>query len=152
MRDEKRILLFGGQATNLHEKLLRQLRAGRENLLLSHFLEKTSTALKHEITYLSPSDQAQIPGFVTIEELIDRSQSSANTHQGIANALLCILQLVEYIEYVWPSNTYSKTLTSVGMLAILIRDLANRPIRQSLVLALDSLLVLRCHQRLCFLR
>ncbi|KAL9610910.1 MAG: hypothetical protein Q9167_004420 [Letrouitia subvulpina] len=105
MGNEKRILLFGDQATNLHENLQRQLRAGRTNLLLSHFLERTSTALKHEITYLPPSDQAQIPGFVTIEELIDRSQSSASTHQGITNALLCVLQLVEFIEYAGDLNT-----------------------------------------------
>ena len=97
MADEKKILLFGDLIPDLHETLQSQLLVGRANLLLSHFVERVSTALKHEITSLSPSDQVQIPSFVTVEELIDRTRSAQSTHQGIATALLCLSQLVQYI-------------------------------------------------------
>jgi hypothetical protein len=98
MAGEMRILLFGDQALDPHAYVRSQLLAGRTNPLLCLFLQRVSVALSREIAQLSPLERKNIPSFSTVEELVDRTQSSQIFHTGIESALLCISQLAHYIE------------------------------------------------------
>lgn len=98
MAGEMRILLFGDQVLDPHAYIRSQLLAGRTNPLLCLFLQRVSVALSREIAQLSPLERKYIPGFSTIEELVDRNRSSQTYHAGIESALLCISQLAHYIE------------------------------------------------------
>ncbi len=98
MAGEMRILLFGDQALDPHAYVRSQLLAGRTNPLLCLFLQRVSVALSREIAQLSPLERKNIPSFSTVEELVDRTQSSHIFHTGIESALLCISQLAHYIE------------------------------------------------------
>ena len=92
------ILLFGDQTNDPREHLRGQLLVGRANVLLNHFIQRVGTALKHEIAQLPYSEQDSIPSFSTIDELTDRSSTTELIHPGVASALLCVSQLVKYLE------------------------------------------------------
>ncbi|KAL8723505.1 MAG: hypothetical protein Q9225_000238 [Loekoesia sp. 1 TL-2023] len=98
MAVDMKILLFGDQTTDPRNHLRDQLLAGRKNVLLNHFIQKVGTALKHEISQLSFSEQDGIPNFSSIDELTDRLSVADEIHPGVASALLCVSQLAKYLE------------------------------------------------------
>lgn len=98
MAVDMKILLFGDQTTDPRKQLRDQLLAGRKNVLLNHFIQKVGTALRHEISQLSFSEQDGIPNFSSVDELTDRSSITDVIHPGIASALLCVSQLTKYLE------------------------------------------------------
>ena len=95
---ELRILLFGDQSLDTQSFLRSQLLASRTNPLLCLFLERTTLALRQEVSELSPLERKNIPAFSSIDELADRTFPQVKPHPGIESALLCISQLAHYFE------------------------------------------------------
>ena len=93
-----KILLFGDQTLDPSEHLHSQLLRSRANAILADFILRVETALRNEVAQLPSSERALIPDFITIDELVDRARKSQAAHPAIASALLCISQLVHYIE------------------------------------------------------
>ena len=94
---EMRILLFGDQALVNRSHIQKQLLESRTNPFLSLLFQRSSDALRNEVARLSPSERRVIPAFTTIDELNDRTET-AEAHEGVQSALLCISQIAHYIE------------------------------------------------------
>ena len=91
-----RLLLFGDQSLISRHNIQSQLLAGRTNPFLNLFFQKSSDALRREISQLSPLEREIILPFTSIDELNDRSWDN-EPHEGIRCALLCLSQLAHYI-------------------------------------------------------
>ena len=94
---EMRLLLFGDGALVSKGRLLTQVLASRADPILSLLFQRSSDALRREISQLAPAEREQIPVFNSIDELIERLSPNC-THPGVQNALLCVSQLAHYIE------------------------------------------------------
>lgn len=94
---EMQLILFGDQALINRSHIQKQVLASREDPFLCLFFQRCSDALIHEIAQLSPLERKDIPDFISIAELNDRTNSD-EIHGGVQNALLCISQLAHYIE------------------------------------------------------
>lgn len=94
---DKCLLLFGDGALVSRAHIQAQVLQSRGSPFLSLFLQRASDALRQEIAFLSPLERLSIPAFNTIDELNDRTRVG-KIHVGVQHALLCVSQLVHYIE------------------------------------------------------
>ncbi|KAL8944057.1 MAG: hypothetical protein Q9211_000722 [Gyalolechia sp. 1 TL-2023] len=131
MAADMKILLFGDQTTDPRENLRGQLWSGRTNILVNHFFQQVSRALKYEITQLSSLDRDGIPSFATLEELLDRSSTTQTIHPAVGSALLCVSQLAEYLDTGFP---FDPSLGIRDLLSLIIHDIISHPVQLEKVL------------------
>lgn len=91
-------LLFGDQSPDTYTFLNDFCRRGSPSVLAISFLEKVGTALRREVIELSSLDRRRIPSFSSVQQLNDEYNKLPLKHCGVDSALLCITQLVNYIE------------------------------------------------------
>jgi hypothetical protein len=98
MADRMAFLLFGDQSIDAHDSLADFFRRENSGALANSFLEHTGTALRDEVDRLSNVDRLRIPTFATIQELNDQYHSHNRKSSALDSALVCINQLLLYIE------------------------------------------------------
>jgi len=98
MADKIVFFLFGDQSFNPHEFLSEFCRHGRPSILAKVFLERANHALREEVDAMGKLERANIPAFRTLYQLNEKHYAQNIRHPGIDSALLCLAQLVHYIE------------------------------------------------------
>lgn len=98
-------LLFGDQSLDTHGFLADFIRVGEPGVLAREFLRQVGDALKDEVNSLSWVERASIPIFRTLRQLNEKYYAQSTKVPGIDSALLCVAQLVHYIEYVILNTT-----------------------------------------------
>ncbi|KAH8678863.1 polyketide synthase 1 [Tricladium varicosporioides] len=91
-------LLFGDQSLDTHGFIDNFCRHVTPSILSKAFLDQVSSALCHEVDCLSNLERNRIPSFASIEELNERYHDRGVKHSGIEGALLCISQVVHYLD------------------------------------------------------
>jgi hypothetical protein len=91
-------VLLGDQSLDSHGILAELFRRGNLGILANAFLDQTGHALRKEADRLSPVDRSRIPEFRNLQHLNERYHIQKLKHSGLDAALLCIAQLVHYIE------------------------------------------------------
>lgn len=100
MASQISFLLFGDQSLDTHGFLADFLRRGNPSILSREFLKRAGDALKEEIEILPRVERRHIPTFRTLAQLNEAYHGQKVKCPGIDSALLCIVQLAHYIEYV----------------------------------------------------
>jgi hypothetical protein len=98
MAERMAFLLFGDQSLNIHECLADFYRRENAGALCNSFLERAATVLRDEVDRLSNVERLRIPTFSTIQDLNDRYNSQGQKNSALDSALVCITQLLLYIE------------------------------------------------------
>lgn len=91
-------LLFGDQSPETHGFYADLCRQGKLGILSKSFIDQVGLALKSEIDGSGKLERSNIPSFRTVQQLNERYHSARVKHAGVENALLCITQLVHYLE------------------------------------------------------
>ncbi|KAK4131175.1 ketoacyl-synt-domain-containing protein [Trichocladium antarcticum] len=92
-------VLLGDQSLGSHDVLAALFRQSDPGILARVFLEQTGHALKKETERLSAVDRARIPEFRTLQQLNEKYHNQTRKHSGLDAALLCIAQLVHYLDH-----------------------------------------------------
>jgi len=100
MTERLNFLLFGDQSVSVHEILADFFRRGSHGILTESFLAETTSSLQNEVDRLPSIDRRKIPTFASIQQLNQRYHEHIQKTSALDSALLCIAQLVLYIEYV----------------------------------------------------
>ena len=100
MGDRMAFLLFGDQSLNVHDCIADFFHRGNSGALSNSFLERTAEALRDEVDHLSNVERLRIPTFATIQDLNDRYNAQSRKNSALDSALVCISQLLLYIESV----------------------------------------------------
>lgn len=100
MADKLTFLLFGDQSLDTHGFLADFFRRGNQGYLAKGFLEHVARVLRKEIDGLPKLERSKLPTFRSLQQLNERYHGQKIKHPGVDGALLCISQLVHYIEYV----------------------------------------------------
>lgn len=98
MADNLAFLLFGDQSTDTHGFLAEFFRQPNRGILANAFLEQISHELRKEIEGLPKVERAKLPKFLSLQNLNERYHAQSLKHPGVDGALLCIAQIVHYIE------------------------------------------------------
>lgn len=98
MADRMAFLLFGDQSLSVYDSLADFYRRKHSGTLCNSFLARTATLLQEEVDRLSNVERLRIPTFSTIQELNDRYNSQSRKNSALDSALVCITQLLLYIE------------------------------------------------------
>lgn len=98
MADRMAFLLFGDQSIDTHEYLADFFRRENSGVLSNSFLDRVATALREEVDRLSNVDRLRLPTFGTIQDLNDRYNTQSIKNSGLDSALVCITQILLYIE------------------------------------------------------
>lgn len=93
-------LLFGDQSLDTHGFLADFFLRGEQGILAKAFLEQAGRALWKEVEGLPKLERARLPVFRSLQQLNQKYHAQHIKHPGIDGALLCVSQLVHYIEYV----------------------------------------------------
>ncbi|RFU35771.1 hypothetical protein B7463_g566, partial [Scytalidium lignicola] len=94
------LLVFGDHASDVHESLKQSCRYNECGLLGQKFLDKVCTTIQHEISRLPASQRNSIPSFTSIQDLNEHYYLQQKRIIAIDSALLCVAQLVQYINYI----------------------------------------------------
>lgn len=100
MTDRMAFLLFGDQSLNVHESITQFYQRENIGALSSNFLDRTAAALRDEVDGLSNVERLRIPTFSAIQDLNQSYNAQSQKTSALDSALLCITQLLLYIEYV----------------------------------------------------
>ncbi|KXJ91143.1 melanin synthase [Microdochium bolleyi] len=98
MTDHLSFLLFGDQSLDTHGFLADFLKSGRPGVLAREFLRQVEGALRDEVDSLPRSERASIPVFRTLPQLNEKYHAQATKTPAVDSALLCVSQLVHYID------------------------------------------------------
>lgn len=98
MADKLAFLLFGDQSLDTHGFLAEFFRQEKQGLLAKAFIHQVGHALRKEIDQLNTLERSRLPVFRTLQQLNERYFAQKLKHPGVDGALLCISQLVHYIE------------------------------------------------------
>jgi hypothetical protein len=104
MSDKMAFLLFEDQSLDTHEFLAEFCHRGNLSVLSRAFLEQVGSALRDEVDQLSSLERQRVPKFSSIQELNKRYHMGNIKNSAMDSALLCITQLVHYIESVRESD------------------------------------------------
>jgi hypothetical protein len=91
------LLLFGDQTTD-YLPTLQTLLKGYRGPILSQFLGNVNAALQFEITVLPNSERTGIPSFSDIDELASIYEYSSDQNALLDSVLVCLTQLVHFIQ------------------------------------------------------
>lgn len=91
------VLVFGDQSLSPHTLFKEIIRQSRESVHTATFLQAANKVLRDEVAKLPVDNRRGIPSFSTIQELNARYEASEQAHAGIEGALLCIVQLAQFI-------------------------------------------------------
>ncbi|KAJ2893280.1 putative polyketide synthase protein [Zalerion maritima] len=98
MANRMAYLLFGDQSLSTHAFLADFCRQGNAGILAKTFLDLASSALREEIESLGRLQRSRLPTFRTLPQLNERYHQQKIKHSGVDSALLCVSQLVHYID------------------------------------------------------
>ena len=90
--------LLGDQSLDTHAFLANYFRNPNKGLLAKAFLDQVAYAIRREIEQLPKTERSKLPEFLNLQQLNERYHAQRIKHPGIDGALLCISQLVHYIE------------------------------------------------------
>lgn len=90
--------LFGDQSLDTHAYLASHFRKLEKGILAKSYLDQVGYALRREIEQLPRTERSKLPEFQTLQQLNERYHAQPIKHPGVDGALLCISQLVNYIE------------------------------------------------------
>ncbi|KAL2023150.1 hypothetical protein VTK56DRAFT_3756 [Thermocarpiscus australiensis] len=93
-------ILFGDQSLDSHGFLAAFFRRAKVGILSKALLDQVAHALRKEIERLPKVEREKIPVFRTLQQLNERYHAQKLKHPGLDGALLCITQLVHYIDHV----------------------------------------------------
>ena len=93
------VLVFGDQTADQYP-LLRKVVNRKDNALLSTFMERSSVALREEVSKLPRSQRDQIPDFLTVLQLVEAYQEKGVKVPELESCFVTIAQLGHYIGYV----------------------------------------------------
>ncbi|KAJ1326724.1 naphtho-gamma-pyrone polyketide synthase [Microdochium nivale] len=98
MANQMTLLLFGDQSLDTHKFIADFLRSGEPGVLAREFLRQAGDALRDEVDSLPRIERASIPVFRTLQQLNEKYHAQATRIPGVDSALLCIAQLIHYID------------------------------------------------------
>lgn len=110
MTNQITFLLFGDQSLDTHHFFADFLRSGEPGVLAREFLRQVGDALRDEVDSLPRIERASIPVFRTLQQLNEKYHAQATRVPSVDSALLCIAQLVHYIEFVRPLSRTCRML------------------------------------------
>jgi hypothetical protein len=96
MTDTMRLFLFG-DLTVPFEEVLRDLLYTKDLPILKSFFEKAAFALREEISGLPSPQQAQLPRFTTLVDLLPQLQGGKPGVPALNFALLCLYEIGIFI-------------------------------------------------------
>ncbi|ERS95912.1 hypothetical protein HMPREF1624_07446 [Sporothrix schenckii ATCC 58251] len=118
MADRLAFLLFGDQSLDTYDFLSGFYREGHQGILATAFLNQAGEALWREIEGLGRLERAKLPLFRTLQQLNERYHAQDLKHPAVDGALLCITQLVHYIDHAekhWEDVTQHEHTYLVGL-------------------------------------
>lgn len=86
-----------GDQTASQISFLRQLVTRKDNTLLTSFLERSSIALREEVSRLPKTQRDEIPNFLTLNHLTEAYSDKGVKVPQIESALLTVSQLAHFI-------------------------------------------------------
>jgi naphtho-gamma-pyrone polyketide synthase len=95
MSHSMRVFLFGDLTVSF-EDVLRELLYSKDQPILRCFLEKAAFALREEIARLPTPQQAQLPRFTTLIDLLPQLHSKPGS-PALSFALLCLCEIGSFI-------------------------------------------------------
>ncbi len=98
MSDTMAFLLFGDQSLGVHGFLADFYQHGNPSVLSLSFLEQVGAALREEVDQMSSIERQRVPQFSSIKDLNENYQVRKIKNSAVDSVLLCITQLVHYIE------------------------------------------------------
>ena len=98
MAQRMAFLLFGDQSLDVYETLADFYRRENAGALCNSFLARTATVLRDEVDRLPNLERLRMPTFSTIQELNDRYNLGSQKTSTLDSTLMCITQLLLYIE------------------------------------------------------
>ena len=100
------ILLFGDQ-TGDYPVVFRNILHVKDDVFLKAFFERTTLALRDELSHQPSYIQKQIPTFSSIIDLVTRYAEPHNSRSNaLESALTCISQLACFFRSVFPMQRY----------------------------------------------
>lgn len=90
--------LFGDQSLDTHAFLASYFLNPNKGTLAKAYLDQIGYAIRREIEQLPRTERSKLPEFLNLRQLNERYHAQSIKHPGIDGALLCISQLVHYIE------------------------------------------------------
>ncbi|KAK3402855.1 polyketide synthase [Sordaria brevicollis] len=92
--------LFGDQSLDTHAFLATYFLNPNKGVLAKAYLDQISHAIRREIEQLPRTERSKLPEFLNLRHLNERYHAQAIKHPGIDGALLCISELVHYIDHI----------------------------------------------------
>ncbi|KAJ4402884.1 hypothetical protein N0V85_005225 [Neurospora sp. IMI 360204] len=92
--------LFGDQSLDTHAFLASLFRKPKKGTLAKAYLDQVGYAIRREIEQLPRTERSKLPEFLNLQQLNERYHAQQIKHPGIDGALLCISQLVHYIDHI----------------------------------------------------
>jgi hypothetical protein len=96
--DNTSFVLFGGPSTELYRFISSYLSIGNPGALTRDFIDRAVRALAQETDALPRGRRPAIGTFRTLGQLNTFHNAQTEKHPGFDNALLCIAQIIDYIE------------------------------------------------------
>ena len=88
-----RVVLFGDQTVDPCPIIKHLCRQSTDSSTLQAFFQKSSDAVRQEVSFAESSDRAKFPAFDSILHLSEIYAKRESTNEAVSSVLLCVAQL-----------------------------------------------------------